>query len=366
MVNRTNYHLVKEYLRYLNDVQQLDSKSIGRYWFYLKYLLLWADELPFAALSNHRPTFPTFLAAARLDEKDQPLAPTTLKKIVQTAKRFLTWLKLTYPREYRALSPAWIESLRQPRGPQPVVEHEFVTLDEVKQLASLEIDEADLALRRDQAAAAMLYLSGMRAGAFSTLPISAVDLANKTIKQWTALGVETKNSKSATTYLLDIPELQRVVEQWDSFVRSQLPATAMWYTPIISQWGEQTLSSDPPGANRSVAVSKRLRLLFDMTGLEYKSPHKFRHGHAVYSLQHAKTMADYKAVSMNLMHADIRVTDGIYAPLASNEIQQRIAGLTGGSLPVVTNNNDFTTLVQGLSKEQLSQALMAIANQMSK
>ena len=40
-------------------------------------------------------------------------------------------------------------------------------------------------------------------------------------------------------------------------------------------------------------------------------------------------MADYKAVSMNLMHEDIRVTDSIYAPLASNEVQHRIAGLTG-------------------------------------
>jgi Mg2+-importing ATPase len=29
-----------------------------------------------------------------------------------------------------------------------------------------------------------------------------------------------------------------------------------------------------------------------------------------------------------LMHEDIRVTDGIYAPLAGREVQQRIAGLT--------------------------------------
>jgi hypothetical protein len=42
----------------------------------------------------------------------------------------------------------------------------------------------------------------MRAGAFSTLPISAVDLSSRTIKQWPALGVKTKNGKSATTYLL--------------------------------------------------------------------------------------------------------------------------------------------------------------------
>ncbi len=58
----------------------------------------------------------------------------------------------------------------------------------------------------------------------------------------------------------------------------------------------------------------------NIEGLPQKSPHQFRHGHAVYVLQHAKTVADYKAVSMNLMHVDIRVTDGICPPLAGHEV----------------------------------------------
>jgi len=140
----------------------------------------------------------------------------------------------------------------------------------------------------------------------------------------------------------------------------------MWYTPIISQWGEQTLSPDTPGENRNLAVSKRMRKLFDYAGLPYKSPHKFRHGHAVYALQHAKTMADYKAVSMNLMHEDIRVTDGIYAPLAGNDIQQRIAGLTNQAATAPQANDSLTSLIQNLPKEQLAAALITIAQQMSK
>ncbi len=58
----------------------------------------------------------------------------------------------------------------------------------------------------------MMYLSGMRAGAFGSLSIACVDLPNRTIKQWPSLGVQTKNGKSATTYLLDMPELLVVVE----------------------------------------------------------------------------------------------------------------------------------------------------------
>ena len=86
--------------------------------------------------------------------------------------------------------------------------------------------------------------------------------------------------------------------------------------------GDQQFSADPVGFHRNRAIAKRIRKLFAAAGLPGKSPHKFRHGHAVYALQHAKTMADYKAISMNLMHADIHVTDGIYAPLTSDEVKQ--------------------------------------------
>ena len=347
-------------------MHQLDRRSIERDWFYLKYLLLWADETLLSEVAAIRPTFATFLSTTRRDGDEGPLAPATLKKVIQTVKRFFTWVKLTYPREYRNLSTAWIDTLRPPRSAQPAPEHTFIRLDEVQQLAALQVDRTDLSLWRDQVGAVMLFLSGMRAGAFGTLPISAVDLSTRTIKQWPSLGVETKNGKAATTYLLDIPELLVAVKEWDTFIRSQLPPAAMWYTPIISQWGEQTLSPDAPGENRNLAVSKRMRKLFEVAGLPYKSPHKFRHGHAVYALQHAKTMADYKAVSMNLMHEDIRVTDGIYAPLAGNDVQQRIAGLTNQATTVPQANDNLTSLIQNLPKEQLAAALITIAQQMSK
>ncbi len=76
-------------------------------------------------------------------------------------------------------------------------------------------------------------------------------------------------------------------------------------------------------------------------------------------------MADYKAVSMNLMHEDIRVTDGIYAPLAGSEVQHRIAGLTNSSATHLAIDNDLVVLIHTLSKQQLSEALIAIAQQMA-
>jgi hypothetical protein len=77
-------------------------------------------------------------------------------------------------------------------------------------------------------------------------------------------------------------------------------------------------------------------------------------------------MADYKAVSMNLMHADIRVTDGIYAPLVGSEVQDRIAGLTGQTIVSSSPSEGLAGFISKLSPAQLAEALMAIAEQMPK
>jgi site-specific recombinase XerC len=136
---------------------------------------------------------------------------------METTCRLFSWLNATYPNEFSCLPATWIETMRTPRLPQTPDEHVFVTLDEVLQLVRFPVDDRNFALQRDQAAAAMLFLSGMRSTAFTTLPIAAVDLADRSIKQWPELGVKTKNGKRATTFLLPIPELLACVSRWDLY-----------------------------------------------------------------------------------------------------------------------------------------------------
>ncbi|MCC7358088.1 MAG: tyrosine-type recombinase/integrase [Anaerolineales bacterium] len=366
MINRQNYIWTKAHLAYLREVMQLGKNSVGRYWSYLRHVLLWADEASLAQAHKLRPTLPDHLIAIGTGDGLAPRAATTQKKIVQNAKRLFTWAKMTYAREFREMPMAWIETLRPPRS--VIVspgEHVFVSLDEVRQITAMPIPTTDLAVWRDQAAAALLFVSGMRASALGSLPLAAVDLPSRTIRQWPSLGVRTKNSKSATTYLLELPELLAVIEKWDSFVREQLPPEAMWYSPIVVRWSDASLSAQLAGEQRHIALARRLQRLFTAAGLQPKSPHKFRHGHAVWALQHARTMADYKAVSMNLMHEDVRVTDGIYAPLLGSEVRDRISRLAGPGTLKLEADSDLERLLRGLSRGQVAQALHILASELA-
>ncbi len=61
--------------------------------------------------------------------------------------------------------------------------------------------------------------------------------------------------------------------------------------------------------------------------LAYHSPHKFRHGHAVYAIKLAKNIAALKAVSQNLTHSNLSTTDGVYGILSEYDVKREIAAI---------------------------------------
>ena len=362
-IARTNYQLFQGFLAYLERVYLVSLQTQARYKSYLRLLLLWSGSAIFEQANEIEPTFPQFLVAHAGQSSQEPLSASTLRKATQLARRFFTWARTAYPARFRGIDPNWIATIRMPDrelNRQPT-EHTFITLEEVSSLVQNHGHQDHWDLLRDQAAAALLFLSGARPGAFATLPICAVDLGARSIKQWPKLGVHTKFSKSATTYLLDVPNLLEVAQRWDDFIRPRLPETAMWYTPITNRWGDYILSAAPPGAHRSEALAERMSLLFALAGLAYKSPHKFRHGHAVFALLHARDMADYKAISQNLMHSTVEVTDGIYAPLCLNEVQSRISQLVRPGVAPTSPDRDLTALLESLSRADQAKALMILA-----
>jgi len=97
MIERQNFLKVSKYLLYLKEVMQLGISSVERYRFYLRHLLLWADDHDFSKAPMIRPTFPKYLSKQVQKDNSKDLAQSTQKKILEQAKDFFFGLKGRIP-----------------------------------------------------------------------------------------------------------------------------------------------------------------------------------------------------------------------------------------------------------------------------
>jgi len=332
VISRENYRLAQRYLVYLAEVEQLQPKTLSNKRVHLRHLLEWADEGSFAQAPRIRPTLPKYLLTARDDGRGEPLSQEHMAKVCGTARQFFTWLSREEAGRCRAITPGWIatlEAVRRPGDDAPP-ERNIYSVEDIRAMVALPAEK--LTERRVRAAVAMLFLSGMRIGAFVTLRIECVDLAHRTIKQWPSMGVHTKGSKTATTHLLDIPDLLAVVQEWDSYMREVSSLSGLWHPTLLRDGVavDVTATSHP---NRRSQFDVELRALCERAGVPYRSAHKIRHGHAVYALKQAQNLADYKAISQNMMHASLQTTDAVYAVLTPDDVGARIGNLGKGPAP---------------------------------
>ena len=321
MINKDNWRLTKRYLEYRLSVDQITKGSLKKEQTHLRYLLIWSQEKPFRDVLKIRPTFPEYMLSSRLDGKEGRLSAVYIKKTLATARLFFTWLS-DNEYSYKRIKQAWVKTLKAKRLSDIPKNKEAVSLEEILKIA---VSPAHSPMeRRARAAAVFLYLSGIRIGAFVSLPIQAVDIRNRKIIQSPNLGVKTKNRKYAVTYLLDIPELLKVVQAWDDEIRPVLPPNGFWFTPLSSETGQIDRNAVSIGEHRITLARRSIKKWLDQVGLPYHSPHKFRHGHVHFGIANSKNIADYKAVSMNVMHSSMEITDQFYSVLQDEEVKNRI------------------------------------------
>lgn len=326
MVNRKNWQAIEAYLKFKYEVAHRQKWTIVQMRFRLRHLLEWADETHFTQAAKLRPTYPEYLNAVRRRDGHGLLTDNSISLGLSDAVQFSKWARERLP-DMRGIETQWIDTLQPIRRERPIVnERQAVTLETMRALMA--VDWPELIGRRTKAAAAFLFLSGMRATAFVTLPIKAVNIQTRTVQQNPALGVKTKFRKRATTLLLDIPELLEVVSAWDAEVRKHAGPDDYWFFRFGNTKPQFTETS-----NVASRLETTIKELFERAGLKPMSPHKFRHGHATYALKLTQNMADYKAVSQNLMHANMGITDSIYAILSESDMRERIEALGKATQP---------------------------------
>lgn len=329
LINRDNYVETQKHLQYRENALQNEYQTLRGYRLSFKHLLEWAGPTPFKDAEKISPTFPNYLLSARKDGKDEPLSWVHLDKIARHARLYFTWAQRKWPAKYKRLDPSWVDSLLPPKSSIAQIgipKREYWKKEEVAKIMALDIPRDNLRLWRTQAAIVFLYLSAMRASAFLTLPVECVDLKNKWIEQIPAKGVQTKNRKAAITTLLPIREFIDFITEWDNFVRKAAP-NGSWYAVLNSNGHiTENRTNNPRGMRTTLASS--MKELCEMAGVEYKSPHKLRHGHGVYGVSKAKNIKQLQSVSQNMMHAHLEMTTGVYGKL-EHEVVGEIIGKLG-------------------------------------
>lgn len=345
MVSEKNFLLVRKYLEYRLRVDQITEGSLGKEKTHLRYLLEWAQETSFRKAGEIRPTFPEYMLSNRLDGDEKQLSAVYIKKTLATARLFFTWLAENEA-GYKHIKQAWIKKIKVKRLSSIPRTSEYVTLDEIRAIAARPCRSARA--RRARAGLVFLFLSGMRIGAFVSLPIQAVDVANRIVYQYPTLGVRTKGGKHGVTFLLNIPELLQVVQDWDDEIRAVLPTNGFWFSHLSPITGEIDPSVSEAGLHRLNLARRDFQKWLHQEGLPYHSPHKFRHGHIHYGLAHATTAADMKAVSLNVMHSDMKTTDQFYSVLRNDDVKDRISALSKGK---PSNKRELVRMIEGLLSE---------------
>jgi integrase len=331
MIYRQNWKDAEKYLEYLHDVEQLEELSVVTRRTQLRYLLLWADDVPLGKAPSIVPVFPRWLANYRQAPQGwaqgplkNPLSYNSQQAAISAVRGFFRWARSRHPRRYSQISDMYLKTLKPIKQKGRPNEREAYTLEQVQALINLPV--RTLKDRRKRSTVALLFLSGMRIGACTTLPIKALDLEKKSVKQWPEWGVRTKFSKAATTFLLELPELLEVVADWDSYVRSRLPEDALWYSRLDYR-GRELVPTYGNGLRMRGRFRKSLKAMCEWAGIPYMSPHKLRHGHVEYALGQAKTVDQLKAISLNVMHGNLSTTDGIYGIFHERDVEARIRAL---------------------------------------
>lgn len=354
---------ILEYLDYCDKAKQNCRGTLKVRENQLEYLLKWVEKVPFPEAHKIRISFPTYLCNLnKPDSSERVLSTSTLHAMLNVSRMFFQWARSGYPERFENIQPIWIDSLRPPRHlnqQETIKEHLYYRLEDMMKIAAL--IPKTLIEKRGQAAMVFLYLSGMRVGAFLTLSIECVDLSQMKIYQVPSMGVSTKFHKAGITTLLNIPELLKIVWEWDKEVRMHFPHNQTWYAPIRrdrGSFGQFYITGGKASPYRSKELRREMQKLCNRAGVPFLSAHKLRHGHAVFGIKNAQNIKELKAVSQNLMHSSISITDGIYGKLAGDDFTETIARLGNPQATKPKENDLSNDLIRALIKLQANPTLL--------
>ncbi len=319
MINRNNKKLLDEYIHYRAVKDRIDPKSVRLERSLGNHYLQWSGELDFHNAPNASIHFVDYVQDLT-SPYGAPVSMEYKRKLVSSARRFFEWLSIN-KKGFRQVTLSWLRTFKFRVYQQEFDDNDTISEEEIQIIASLPVDS--LIEERVQAGACFLFLSAMRISAFVSMPIKAVKLDVLEIQQSPALGMRTKNKKSAKTHLINIAPIFSRVQSWDNKIRAVLSPDGFWFSPISPITGNIDPTVTSIGENRPSIFRKNLRKWLSKHDVTLHSPHDFRRGYASYMWDRAKNNGETMAITQNMMQDNV-TTNAMYAKKRNARVKNLI------------------------------------------
>ncbi len=187
--------------------------------------------------------------------------------------------------------------------------------------------------RRNRALVSLTILVGPRGAATASLRLKHIDMEARLLNQDGA-EVNTKFRKTFKAGFYPVGgEAERIVREWVTELRGDLgfgPEEPLFPKTMrtLNQQGKfEHVELDRAPWRNTESLRKVFRQAFEAAGFPYASPHSFRHTLGRLAYERNLTMAEWKAWSQNLGHAEIMTTITNYAKMSEEEQLRTLAGI---------------------------------------
>lgn len=354
-LNPKNEKMKRLFQKYCKYSKGYSEKSIT---LYLKAIYAYEEITKFECFSKFNDD--------RAIEFRENLVNSENKRALSTVYDYLRYLKIFFvwlsnQQGYKKpINKEHIECLRLSREQTEIAmtpqRERYPTLDIVQKVVHFMPATTELDLR-DRALISFTLLSGMRDKAITTLPIKCFDVESLEVYHDVKAGVKSKFGKTHQTYLFPFDErmLTYVIDWYNYLVKQKFYSLdAPLFPRNKVEQGENSKSFmsnsiEPIFWQTTSPITEIFKQRFEQAGMDYYSPHTFRHLANYLTKKACRSIEEFQAVSQNFGHQHMGTTFSSYGKLPAYQVKETIQKL------------DFSgKKKQGISKEKLEKLLEMI------
>jgi len=267
----------------------------------------------------------------------KPLDKITQYNILRHLKHFFNWLALQSGYKSK-IKPDDVAYLRLSQADTKIATSskmpKYPSLSYIQKMCSFPIEnEID---KRDRALIAFTALSAMRDLAIISLPLGCFDIGKLVIEQDPSKGVKTKFSKVIYTTLFKFDQqMLDYVLDWYKYLKEEklfdntnplFPATKI---ELASKTEHSFVSTgiDKEFWSNAEAMRRIFKARAVQMGLEYYSPHRFRHFAISEANKYAVGAEQMKAISQNVGHERLSTTFMGYGAMDNYRVSNVISDM---------------------------------------